>query len=332
MVGWSSAGVIGIAEHNGPLVAQLGMTTRPTIAGCSLNPLAPVARLMLTGCFTLPTPMKPDPHSGLVPYDINVELWTDGTKKRRWIALPDGGSMTQSANGAWAAPSGTMVVKEFAIETTPGDSTTRRPVETRFLVNTDTGWMGFTYRWRLDGTDADLLSDQGVTYTWPLSTGGTYTHYYPSRTQCRSCHHSSHGPLLGLRPEQLQRKYDYHGVIAEQLPTLAQLGVGPDSAATPLPSPYDPHETADRRVRGYMASNCAHCHNASYISIKDMRITTPLAQTRLCEVITPGSPTMSRLHDLVSSRPGMPALGTLVVDPLAVELVDTWITGMTTCP
>jgi hypothetical protein len=82
-------------------------------------------------------------------------------------------------------------------------------------------------------------------------------------------------------------------------------------------------------MRGYMAGNCAHCHNPQYLSIKDFRYTTPLAQTKLCEAVVPGDPANSRAYQLVTSRPGMPALGTLAVDPLADQMLGAWISGMT---
>ena len=85
-------------------------------------------------------------------------------------------------------------------------------------------------------------------------------------------------------------------------------------------------------MRGYMHANCAHCHNPQYISIKDLRFATPLANTRLCEVITPGWPSTSRVYQLVTSRPGMPPLGTAAVDPLADDLLGNWIRGMASCP
>jgi len=194
------------------------------------------------------------------------------------------------------------------------------------------GWQGFTYQWRSDGSDADLLTDGQFTKAWSLTTGGTYTHVYPSRSQCLSCHESSFGPMLGLRTEQLRRWYDYGGVIADQLATLQHLGIGPASATPALPSPHDASLSVVTRTRGYMAANCAHCHNPAHIAIKDLRITTPLARTRLCEVIAPGRPLDGRLHQLVTARPGMPAIGSLVPDPLIGSLVNTWITGMTSCP
>jgi len=331
VVGWSAGGAIGVALHNGPRVAQRGLDARPSLAGCAFSAASPPARVLATGCFTLAGPGKPRPHPGLVPYDLISELWSDGTKKRRWLGLATG-ALTTIANGSYTAPEGAFVVKEFAIETTPGNPATRRAVETRFLVNVDGTWRGFSYRWRADGTDADLLGDESITVSWPLANGGTYTHLHPSRTQCRSCHHPSNGPLLGLRPEQLQRWFDYDGVIAEQLPTLAAIGVAPASNAAPLPSPHDPTESTTRRARAYLHANCAHCHNGSYIGIRDLRFPTPLAQTDLCRSLVPGDADGSRVFQLVTRRPGMPALGTLQVDPLARELVGRWIDGMTSCP
>jgi hypothetical protein len=260
-------------------------------------------------------------------------LWSDGAKKRRWIGLPEGASMTLGANGSWVPPVGTILVKEFALETTPGNPATRKPVETRFFVNDpQLGWQGFSYRWNTAGTDASLLGDSQWVINWQLDDGSQHAHVYPSRAHCRSCHTTAHGPALGLRPEQLARWYDYNGVIVDQLATLTHLGVGPSSTPPAFTAPHDPSATWERRMRGYMHANCAHCHNPQYLSIKDLRYGTPLANTKLCEVITPGAPSDSRVYQLVTSRPGMPPLGTAAVDPLAQELLGNWITGMTSCP
>lgn len=331
VVGFSVNGAIAVARWNGPRVAGPGMTSRPSLAGCSFS-ANPPARLLQTGCFTIPAAGKATPHAGLVPYDIVAELWTDGAKKRRWIALPAGQAMTASANGSWAAPTGTFVVKEFAYESTPGNPATRRVVETRFLIKTATGWLGFTYEWRANGTDADLLNDGQYTHDWPLDGGGTYRHVYPSQSQCLSCHHGSQGPLLGIRSQQLARWMDYNGKIAEQLPTLAAIGVGPGTAVTPYIAPHDASATFEQRTRGYMAANCAHCHNPNNIAVKDLRYSTPLASTNLCSSIVPGSPSQSVVYARVTQRPGMPPLGTLAPDPLAEHLLGSWISGMTSCP
>jgi hypothetical protein len=328
-----AAGTIRVARFNGPSVPATGIAARTSIAGCAFDAANPPAQLSLTGCFNLATPSRPVPHTGLIPFDVVSELWSDGAKKRRYIGLPDGMGMTLAANGSWLAPVGTLIIKQFDLETSPGDPSTRRPIETRFLVNDAAlGWQGFTYRWNVAGTNATLLGDGAFTVAWSMDDGSQHSHLYPSRAHCRSCHHASMGPLLGVRSEQLARWVDYDGVIADQLTTLAALGVAPVASAQPFVSAHDPGEPVDRRMRGYMAGNCAHCHNPQYLNIKDLRFSTPLAQTRLCDSITPGSPSTSRVYQLVTTRPGMPALGTLAVDPLAEQLLGTWITSMTSCP
>lgn len=330
VVGFGLAGDVTVARFNGPRTAGPGMARRP-LTGCSFDAASPPARLLQTGCFTLPSAGKPVPHGGLVPFDVVSELWSDNTRKRRWVALPANTTMTTSATGAWVLPVGGFTVKEFAIETTPGNPATRKPVETRFFVRTAEGYRGFSYQWRTDGSDADLLNDGTFYKDWQTSAG-TYKHVYPSRSQCTSCHEGSWGPMLGLRPQQLARWYDYNGTIADQLATLVAIDVGPAGTATPWFAPHDASLSYEQRTRGYMASNCAHCHNPNHIAIKDLRPTTPLAQTRLCEVIVPGKPEESIVYARVTQRPGMPPLGTLIPDPLAKDLLGTWITGMQSCP
>lgn len=328
----ASSGLV-LARFNGPRIAAIGMASRPSLAGCSFDPAAPPSLLSQTGCFDLGVAAKPVAHAGLVPYDVVAELWSDGAKKRRWIALPAGATMTLGSTGAWMAPVGAFMVKEFALETTPGNPSTRRPVETRFLVNDATnGWQGFSYRWNTQGTDATLQPDTVNNVAWQMDDGSQHTHQYPSRAHCRSCHYASSGPLLGLRPEQLARWYDYDGTIADQPATLAALGIVTPVTPPAFTAPHDPSAGVEPRMRGYMAANCSHCHNPQYINIKDLRYATPLSSTKLCEVITPGSPSQSVVYQKVTSRPGMPALGTLAVDPFAQDLLGRWITGMTSCP
>jgi hypothetical protein len=343
VVATNANGAVHVARFNGPRVAGVGLTSRASIKGCRFDAVNPPEVLSQTGCFDLTTPKHPVPHAGLIPYDVVVDLWSDGAKKRRYIGLPDGARLTADNNGGWVAPVDTIVIKQFDLETTPGDPATRRPIETRFWVNNATlGWSGFSYKWNEAGTDASLLANDTWTFNWQLDDGTQHAHVHPSRGQCRKCHAPPHGPgrteggmgpLLGVRPEQLARWYDYGGVIADQLQTLAALGVAPVASATPFISPHQPNETIEHRVRGYMAGNCMHCHNAMHPSIWDMRYTLPFAQMNLCNDITPGNPAISPIYELVTRRPwGMPCIGSLAVDPLAQELFASWIRGMTSCP
>ncbi|HZJ65744.1 MAG TPA: hypothetical protein VFD36_19675, partial [Kofleriaceae bacterium] len=339
MAGAGNATAVRTALWNGPNTPPVPVA-RASIAGCAFT--GTTATLSATGCFQVAAG-RATPHAGLVPFDLTSELWSDGALKRRWIALPDGQAMTTPPVGAWSAPPGTMIIKEFAYETTPGATHTRRVMETRFLVNgtaSADAWQGFSFRWRPDGSDADLITqDAPSTVGWPLDNGTQHVHSYPSRTQCAKCHHPSNGPLLGLRTAQLARRFDYDGIIADQLDTLAQLGVIPAQprGSAPFASPHDTSVSLEGRVRGYLAANCSHCHNpGGERPTRDLRWETPLDRTLLCgpdsEVVA-GSPSTSVIVQRISTRTGgMPPLATLQTDPLAIDIVTRWIAGETSCP
>lgn len=54
-----------------------------------------------------------------------------------------------------------------------------RRLETRFFVNGDDGtWFGFTYRWRIDGSNAELLPGEPVVETF-TANGTTRTWHFP---------------------------------------------------------------------------------------------------------------------------------------------------------
>ncbi|MDX2091099.1 MAG: Ig-like domain-containing protein [Kofleriaceae bacterium] len=331
MVAWLETGAqaIDLARFNGPATARYGMASRPSLAGCSFDAANAPARLSQTGCFTI-TAGTAKPHPGLVPYDLRSELWTDGAIKRRWIAPPNGQAFGELANGSLDGPVGSFVIKEFAL----GTPTARVLVETRFLVKTASGWQGRAYQWRTDGSDADLLPGEGASrVTWNLPSGGTQEHLYPSRGECLRCHNASVGPLLGLRRNQLARELDYDGILDDQFRTLEHIGVLPLGGATPLPAPHDPRLSLETRVRGYLAANCAHCHNPNgERGAQDFRFDRPLGATGLCNLLVPGDPNGSRIYQRVSNRPGMPPIGTLQTDPLIIELVGRWISSMSSCP
>lgn len=325
---------IEVARWNGPAGPRYGLDGHSGSATCAIG-TTPPSTLSATGCFTI-AGGHATPTAALVPFDLVDELWSDGAVKRRWIVIPDGGTVTANATGAWSVPVGTRLVKEFSIETTPGDPTTRRPMETRFLIRRDAStWEGYSYEWRADGTDADL-GDGSASYTrnWPLDGGGVHTHTYPSRTDCLRCHNGSIGRVLGLRTGELARAVDYDGVAADQLATLAYAGVIDAVPASGAFADYhDPTESLERRVRGYVQANCSDCHNpAGECPQLDMRWETALADTRMCDLVVPGSPGSSVLYQKIASRPGMPPLATLVTDPLIVDVMGEWIQSMSSCP
>jgi hypothetical protein len=81
---------------------------------CTFDPDDPPERLSSTGCFVGSAP-GPD----LVAYTVRSPLWSDGSHRERYIALPTSGG--------------------------PGSSPT--PIETRVMVRAEDAWRFFTYRW-----------------------------------------------------------------------------------------------------------------------------------------------------------------------------------------
>ena len=139
-----------------------------------------------TGIFQSLRDLAPAPD--VLPYDVNTPLWSDGAAKRRWIALPKNTRIGFSERGEWTFPPGTVFVKHF--ELPASDGRPARRLETRLLVTDRRGsGYGVTYRWRADGSDADLLVD-GMTEE--IDRGNRkQTWSYPSRTDCLVCHSTS---------------------------------------------------------------------------------------------------------------------------------------------
>jgi uncharacterized repeat protein (TIGR03806 family) len=245
-------------------------------------------KLSETGLFASTKDHKPVP--GLIPYDVNAPLWSDGLLKERWLALPgeskidfDAITYPQPAPGAppgWRFPDGTVVVKTFALETERGNPASRRRLETRILHYQDVPgadeygegyWRGYTYLWNDDQTDAELL-DGSLDRTYAVkdrdAPGGErkQTWHFPSRAECTLCHTLPAKYVLGVNTLQMNKDHDYGGRVANQLRTLEHLGVfSKPLPAAPEKLPHlaryeDESVPAEARARSYLHSNCAHCH------------------------------------------------------------------------
>jgi uncharacterized repeat protein (TIGR03806 family) len=329
---------------------RVGLDRRPPNSSCHA-PAAPVPAglaglpptLSASGCFEAADPTRPLP--ALIPYAINVPFWSDGAEKARWLVLPDGASIAIAADGDLHLPPGALLIKTFRRET--------RRIETRFYVrHADGAWSGYTYAWNEAGTDAVLL-DEG---SQRRMVGNSEWHF-PSRAECDACHTEGAGRSLGLELAQLDREFDYDGGRrAGQLETWAHIGLfagplpAPGARPTPLPALTDPAAPLDTRARAYLHANCANCHRPTVgnSGTSDLRFTTPLAQTMICDappvkgtlgygtdvrLIAPGTPDKSmvllRMRALDSTR--MPSAASLLVDDAGVLLLTSWITARTGC-
>ncbi len=313
----------------------------------------------------------PVPVAALIPYEVNTPLWTDGARKQRWIAVPQqpaGDDALEveerigfAATGTWYFPRGTVLAQEFALprdERAPG----LRRLETRLLVCSSAGHVyGVTYRWRADGSDAELCDAAGADEDVAVVTrsGGTRTQRwrYPSRAECLICHNPVAGGVLGVSTRQLNRPVPGPGGAAvPQLAAWGALGLFRGPFATDAVATYprlaaldDAGASVEERVRSYLDANCSHCHRPGVMAFQsyDARYETPLEQQNLIQghvltdygierprYIKPRDPwrSMVLVRQERTDLLRMPPFGRTLVDGPAMALLRAWIDGLPGAP
>lgn len=313
------------------------------------SPSEPPALLSETGVFQ--DLISLIPASGFIEYDLQQPFWSDGALKRRWIAVPDGQTLTFAATGAWVFPVGTVIVKHFELALIEGDPSSQRRLETRLLVHRNDGWRGFTYRWNIAGTDADLLAGRELeSLTVTLAGGGTeqQLYEYPSRTDCLACHTEAAGFVLGARTRQINSEYAYPAASDNQLRSWNNIGLFSTNIGTPdsfdaFPALADTAVALERRARSYLAVNCAQCHQPSGGAPTNMDLRFDTVESAMnvfdvnpsagdlgavdARIIASGDRSRSvlwlRMATLDDNR--MPALGSHKVDDGGLELIGRWI-------
>jgi uncharacterized repeat protein (TIGR03806 family) len=289
--------------------------------------------LSALGCFAPGDPRRVV--AGVVTYEPQAPLWSDGAGKPRYFAIPDGTTIHVEPSGHFVFPNGSVLVKSFVLG--------GRYVETRVLVRyADGGWAGGSYEWNDDQTDASLLA-RAKTRTLD---GQTWT--FPGPNQCFRCHNDSAGVTLG--PELAQLNGPTEASADNQLEQLAAAGyldalAGP-AATLPRLSRYDSSDPVEARARAYLHGNCSHGHRPGGPGAgpANYRFDVPFSAMNVCNepassdpgqvLFAPGASGSSeisvRMHALDGTR--MPALGTTVVDPQGTKLVDGWIDATSACP
>ena len=291
------------------------------------------------------------PNRKLIPYELIVPFWSDGASKARWISVPRG-TIGFSPTGEWAFPNGTVFVKQFDLPTDDTNPAIKRRLETRFLVRDSNGGVyGVTYKWRLDDTDADLLTTS-LNESIPIKTASgirTQTWYYPSREDCLTCHTSNAGGVLGVKSRQMNRRITYpSGVTDNQLRAWNHAGLFDpklnDSELAALPKLANANEntrTLEDRARSFLDANCSQCHRpGGTVATFDARYETPLARQELIDgrvlidegidrarIVAPNdiwrSILLMRLDTTDTFK--MPPLARMTVDRASVQLLRDWI-------
>ncbi len=319
-------------------------------------------RLSETGLFISVKDLQTDP--GLIPYSVNAPLWVDGAHVERFIALPGDSQIGMSAADGvgWSFPDGTALMQTFALDLETGNSISRHRVETRLLTRQQGEWVGYSYIWNDEQTDATLVDAAGTDRIFTIQDSSTpdgsreQSWHYPSRKECMECHSRAANYVLGLTTLQMNKTHNYGAVSDNQLRTLNHIGVFkkplsklPEEYAK-LVNPYNSEEPLEARARSYLHAACASCHvhtgggNARIV----LDFTTELDKTYSvgfrpqhdtygipnAMLIAPGDPERSIIYQRVA-RHGegqMPPLVTSQKDEQAAQLLYDWISQMKPVP
>jgi hypothetical protein len=321
----------------------LAIAASVAVSGAAAGERAPLpARLADTGLYLPGTQTVRPEHLSFAP---QYPLWSDGSAKRRWIALPPGSSIDASKPDAWEFPPGTRLWKEFSMG---------RRVETRYIERSDDGsWRFATYIWNEAGSEALLAAEDGAVIK--LDTNGKYV--VPARADCVACHEGAAAPVLGFAALQLSPDRDplapHSQQSATDLQSLVANGMLRNLPQRLLDSPprIGARSATERAALGYLHGNCGHCHNAAGAliglelvlaqQVDDSNASAeraiasllghasrfrPHGQATTQRVAADGSASVLTLR-MRSTNPltQMPPLGVAVPDAKGIALVERWI-------
>lgn len=317
---------------------------------------------------------------GVVRFAPNARQWQDGALAEHFVALPGDTSVVLNSNPRphpgqvnWHNfrlhfPKDAVLVKTIRLQgryTTHESPALPKPVETQLLHFDGEDWRGYTYAWRDDSSDADLVPAEGGEKVYKVHDATVpgrqreWAWTFSSRNQCLSCHNAWAEYTLAFNREQLNGSANTG--VPNQLAHFTQIGlirrVGDDgkplppfdlSTAEKEPAIPDPHGsdkfTLDQRARGYVHANCAHCHRfggGGGAVLLELDAFKPLKETMAFDakprqgdfgladarIIAPGHPERSVLYYRMAKfgRGRMPHLGSEQPDPFGLELVNEWI-------
>jgi hypothetical protein len=266
------------------------------------------------------------------------------------MALPGRSRIRFHADDAWDFPLGTAFVKLFSLPRSGGGE---RRVSTRIFMRGEGGWLGVTYRWNDQETDATFVTT-AVDDTIDLGGGSTQLWHFPSSNECLSCHTTAAGRVLGVRTRQLHGLIDYPptpgfpGGSAVQLEAWNCAGLFDIDIRDPARygrahGLSDGSASRMDRARAYLATNCEMCHQPQGAAPGelDLRFTSAIGEWNALDVppaqgdftipdarlIAPGDRARSMLwhRQLMSDIGTRMARGTSTAHTEALELIGDWI-------
>ncbi|MBM84075.1 MAG: hypothetical protein CMJ78_26275 [Planctomycetaceae bacterium] len=339
--------VVGFAEdHSGEffIVDHIGGSLHQLVPNPRRDEVSQFPRkLSQSGLFASVTDQTPA--AGVVPYNVISEQWSDHATAQRFVGVP-GDAVLPSGKAigkTMAFPDDSVLVKTLSLEMEAGNPASQRRIETQILHFNGIDWLGYSYRWNEDQTDAELLDASGAEHVFEIidkkAPGGRrkQTWRFSGRAECMRCHNKWSGPVLGFNASQLTSD--------SQLSAFASTGLfsKPLDKKTRFANPRDTAANLNTRARAYLHTNCAHCHRMhagsavlsylhSDLSLEKMnmvgvRPTQGTFGLHSAQVIRAKDPFGSVLYYRMSKLGGgrMPHIGSTEVDRKAVDLIYNWI-------
>ena len=193
----------------------------------------------------------------------------------------------------------------------------------------------------------------------------------PNEVQCIVCHktnqvvngvNTSVNIPIGIKPQNLNFSKTYGTTTANQLTKWVQEGYLENnfslpSAANSAVDYNDALKPISLRARSYVDINCAHCHQTNqHCDYRPMRFAfnetgaqNGLTNMGVCvetqdmqdfdgalsQIVNPGNINRSMLHfrlNTTNEAYRMPLHGRTIIHEEGVQLIETWINSLTSCP
>ena len=276
-----------------------------------------------------------EPTSVVDIYKLNTPLFTDYSHKKRFLSLPEGTSMSYDGEGFPIFPINTILTKTFYYNNDERDTDLgKNIIETRVLINTDTGWMLGNYIWNSNQTDADLTIDEHPVPVEYIDINGltkNISYIVPGLQDCIKCH-SNRGTQLPIGPKIRNLNHTHDGVnFLEKMITEGKLIDAPMvSEMANLPTWNSDQNTLEEKARAYLDVNCAHCHqpggeyNTNFGDNFDLRYEIGFSRSNIDNY---KDQIVARLHSLIPQY-GMPLIGVTELDQEGYDLIVDYVDSL----
>jgi uncharacterized repeat protein (TIGR03806 family) len=252
-------------------------------------------------------------------------------------------------------PTGSVIIKNFYYNNVQPNNSTKI-IETRLMYKKETEWDFANYVWNEEQTEAFFTNSGSiVNLSWLEDESIKTTDYrIPSRAECFTCHNQLEDPTpIGLKPQNLNKDYDYVEGSANQLRKLVEFGYLNSDIPDTINSSVawdDDSQPLEARVRSYLDINCAHCHSDDgHCNYRPMRfafhLTENTANLGVCVepetqfipnsyIVKPNDTDLSILYYRINTTDEsfrMPLLGRTINHEEGIDLIEEWINSLDNC-